>query len=180
MRSDPMRAVPPNSRVRSDQTRPLPPKGTGLNGKTLWSALLDRYEFEPHEIALLREMVRCVDDLDRLASAVSRQGTVTPGGNLNPAFAEARQLRIALAALVGALHLPAEHEDDGPAPVRRPRRYAPVRHIDQPAPRTEADPRAVAHGRHSTEDPSPGKAAGVSVAELCTKVGGRAAVQRVV
>lgn len=162
--------------------RPLPPKGTSQSSRALWSAMLDRYEFEPHEIALLREMVRCIDDLDRLANAVSRRGVVTPEGGLNPAFAEARQLRVALAALVGALRLPVAAEHEGPTPLRQPRRYAPVRNIDSAAPRAETRPHAVTYGRHSADNRSPGKAAGVSVAELCAKVEYRrpTSIQRVV
>lgn len=166
--------------------RPLPPKGTGLHGKDLWSAMLDRYEFERHELVLLREFVRCADDLDRLAGAIARHGVVTARGDLNPAVAEARQLRIALAALVGALRLPAENDNDGPTPVRQPQRYPTVRRIDTPAPRTtasvRANARAEAHGRHSADDRSPGKTPGISVAELCARASDRtlAAVPRAV
>lgn len=171
----PPRTVPMNAPMGSESVRPLPPKGTSLHGRTLWSAMLDRYEFERHELAVLREFVRCADDLDRLAGAISRHGVITARGELNPAIAEARQLRIALAALVGALRLPAEHEDDAPAPIRRPQPYATVRRIDRPAPRSEANPVAVTEGRHSPDRIS-GRAAGVSVAELCARVQGRTPV----
>ena len=166
--------------------RPLPPKGTSLHGKELWSAMLDRYEFERHELALLREFVRCVDDLDRLAVAVSRGGLVTAAGELNPAVRETQQLRIALAALAGALRLPAENDNDGPTPLRQPQRYPTVRRIDIPGPRTEATvrthARAVAYGRHSADDRSPGKTPGISVADLCARASDRtlAAVPRAV
>lgn len=79
-------------------TGTLPPKGTRLNGEALWSAVLNRYELEPHEQALLREIVRSVDDLDRLAGASSRNPVVARDGRVNPALNEARRLRAVLAA----------------------------------------------------------------------------------
>ena len=178
----PPRAFPTYAPVGPGPMRPLPPKGTSLHGKELWSAMLDRYEFERHELVLLREFVRCADDLDRLAGAIARHGVVTARGDLNPAVEEARQLRIALAALVGALRLPAENQSEAPTPMRQPQRYAAVRHIDSAAPRTEARPRAMTYGRHSADNQSPGKAAGVSVAELCARADYRTptSIQRVV
>ena len=167
---------------------PLPPKGTRLNGKALWSAVLDRYELEHQERALLREIVRSVDELDQLADAVSRHGVVTPRGVLNPAVSEARQLRVALASLVAALRLPAGAEaDDGEASVRRPRRYPPVRSIDAPRSGGESasrrndsrSPAATPTGggvtqtraRHSRD--RSGGAVAVSVADLYARIGDR-------
>lgn len=177
----PPRAFPASAPVGPGPIRPLPPRGTSLHGRELWSAMLDRYEFERHELVLLREFVRCADDLDRLAGAISRHGVVTARGDLNPAVEEARQLRIALAALGGALRLPAEDQHEAPTPMRQPQRYAAVRPIDSAAPRTEAKPRAVTHGRHSAGNQSPSKAATLSVAELCARANYRAPTsQRVV
>lgn len=116
-------------------TRPIAPKFTRLTGEALWSAVLGRYELEQHELLILREIVRCVDDLDRLAAITGRQGAITASGDIHPAVAEARQMRITLATLIGALRLPDENEEE-PASVRRPRRYATVRSIDSPAPQT--------------------------------------------
>ena len=45
---------------------PKPPPGTGVNGGKLWRDVLDAYELEEHELALLREAVRTVDQLDDL------------------------------------------------------------------------------------------------------------------
>lgn len=47
------------------------PKFTRLNGEALWSSVLNRYELEQHELLILREIVRCVDDLDRLATSLA-------------------------------------------------------------------------------------------------------------
>ncbi|MCH9642018.1 MAG: hypothetical protein K0U70_05085 [Actinomycetia bacterium] len=122
--------------AKVNPNRPAPPKGTRLAGEALWSAVLDRYELEHHELLLLREIVRCVDDLDRLANLSARQGAITANGGIDPAIAEARQMRITLATLIGALRLPAEDEQAGDEPsLRRPQRRAAVRSVDPyPAP----------------------------------------------
>ena len=106
-----------------------PPKFTRLTGEALWFAVLNRYELEQHELLILREIVRCVDDLDRLANITGRQGAVTASGGVHPALAEARQMRITLATLIGALRLPDEKEEDQAA-LRRPRRRPAVRSVD--------------------------------------------------
>lgn len=124
----------------------VPPKFTRLTGEALWSAVLNRYELEQHELLILREIVRSVDDLDRLANITGRQGAVSANGGIHPALAEARQLRMTLAALIGALRLPDEKEDDQVA-LRRPRRRPAVRSIDPPPPDTPALVHGnVAHG----------------------------------
>jgi hypothetical protein len=45
----------------------------------LWRDLTGRYEFEEHELALLREMIRTVDLLDRLAGITKREGLMVKG-----------------------------------------------------------------------------------------------------
>lgn len=122
--------------AKVNPTRPAPPKGTRLAGEALWSAVLDRYELEHHELLLLREIVRCVDDLDRLANLSARQGAITANGGIDPAIAEARQMRITLATLIGALRLPAEDQEAGDEPgLRQPQRRVAVRSVDPyPAP----------------------------------------------
>jgi hypothetical protein len=89
--------------------------------------VLGKYDLEEHELALLREAVRTVDDLDVLAAVVAKEG-VTLGQRVHPALIEARQLRIALARLLGVLRLPAGDEDD-PAVGRRPQRRVGARGI---------------------------------------------------
>jgi len=128
--------------AKVNPNRPAPPKGTRLAGEALWSAVLDRYELEHHELLLLREIVRCVDDLDRLANLSARQGAITANGGIDPAIAEARQMRITLATLIGALRLPAEDEEAGDEPrLRRPQRRVAVRSVDPyPAPMEQPAP----------------------------------------
>ncbi len=104
------------------------PVGTGLVGKRLWRSVLDEYELEEHELALLREAVRTVDLLDALEGAVKAEGAVIEaqgGVKAHPAVVEARQQRIALARLLAALRLPAGEE--APGADRRPQRRMGVR-----------------------------------------------------
>ncbi|MGB0970947.1 MAG: hypothetical protein ACPGVG_08290 [Mycobacterium sp.] len=143
-------------------TGTVPPKGTRLNGQAVWSAVLARYELEPHEQALLREIVRSVDDLDRLAGAATKQPAISRDGYINPALNEARQLRSVLATLVGALRLPT-----GPDDVK-----ASVRPTEPPSVVRNIHPRALPQGRHhNASDPSVQERQ-ISVAELCARLGG--------
>jgi hypothetical protein len=115
----------------SKPTLPAPPRGTGRNGGKLWRDILGKYELEEHEMALLREMVRTVDVLDKLATITSRQGVIAKGphgSKPHPAVVEARQARIALARLTAALRLPAGDEGD-PAVGRRPQRRVGMRGV---------------------------------------------------
>lgn len=100
--------------------------GTQAAGKRLWSSVVDEFDLEEHELALLREAVRTVDQLDTLAGLIERDGEMVEGRfgpKLHPAIAEARQLRIALARTLAALRLPAGDED------ARPQRRVGVRGI---------------------------------------------------
>jgi hypothetical protein len=112
-----------------EQRIPAPPPGTKAAGRRLWRSILVNYELEEHEAALLKEMVRTVDQLDVLAAIVERDGLVVRGPGLtdrvHPAAVEARQLRIALARLAAALRLPAGEESI--AGMRRPQRRVGVR-----------------------------------------------------
>lgn len=113
---------------------PRTPAGAGAAGRRLWRAVLAEYEFEEHELALLREAVRTVDQLDALAAVVEADGLMVDGPTgvrMNPAAVEARQLRIALARLLAALQLPAG-EDDGDATSRRPQRRVGARGVYRP------------------------------------------------
>lgn len=86
--------------------------------------MLADWELEPHELAMLRELVRVIDALDRLHAIVKRQGVTidSPGGlKVHPALVEARQLGIAQARLTAALRLPDGAEGDESA-GRRQRR----------------------------------------------------------
>lgn len=103
---------------------PAPPEGTKAPGEALWTSVLEDWDLEEHELALLREAVRTVDMLDDLAVLVAAQGPIVDGKSgpkAHPALVEARQLRIALARLLAALRLPdgAEGEESAGRRQRR-------------------------------------------------------------
>lgn len=110
---------------------PPPPKGTRPSGRALWRDVLSRYELEQHELALLREMVRTVDLLDKLAVVADKEGPMVAGPHgkkPHPAITESRQQRIAFARLTAALRLPAGAENDQ-ATGRRPQRRVGARGV---------------------------------------------------
>lgn len=104
---------------------PPVPKGTGKAGAALWRSVLDVYDLEEHERALLVEAVRTVDLLAELDVIIKDEGAVVEspqGRKANPAAVEARQQRIALARLLAALRLPSGDEGDQVAGARPQRR----------------------------------------------------------
>lgn len=105
--------------------RPDAPAGTRAGGRRLWASVVEHYELEEHERALLVEAVRTVDLLDRLDDEVRRAGPLidTPQGQrAHPAAVEARQQRVVLARLLAGLRLPAGEEGDTQASARPQRR----------------------------------------------------------
>jgi hypothetical protein len=94
---------------------PRAPAGTRASGRRLWQSVLAEYEFEEQELALLREVVRCVDLCDELDARVKVDGAVidSPQGlKAHPAAVEARQQRITLARLLAALRVPLGDESE--------------------------------------------------------------------
>ncbi|CAN5787090.1 hypothetical protein BH18ACT2_BH18ACT2_08070 [soil metagenome] len=105
---------------------PNPPTGTKAAGRRLWRSIVDRFELEEHEAALLRAAVATVDLIDVLQRDIDKRGPVVEspqGVKANPAVVEVRQQRLVLARLLAALRLPAGDEAD----VQRPQRRGGVR-----------------------------------------------------
>jgi hypothetical protein len=99
----------------------------------LWRDVLGKYELEEHELALLREAVRTVDQLDALSALVDREGLVVEGphgSKAHPAVTAAQSLRICLARILAALRLPAGDQGDASV-ARRPQRRTGVRGVYQ-------------------------------------------------
>jgi len=113
-------------------TQPTP-SGLRVAGKRLWRSILDDYELDEHERAMLLEACRSVDLLDQLDAAVRRDGAMVEspqGVKAHPAAVEARQQKIALARLLAALRLPAGAEGDAEQRQdRRPARRVGVRGV---------------------------------------------------
>lgn len=105
---------------------PAPPRATKAAGRRLWNELLRDYVLDEHELALLREAVRTVDQLEALTAIVEAEGVMvsTASGErkVHPALTEARQLRLTLARLLASLRLPAGEAGDEKAGTRRPQR----------------------------------------------------------
>ncbi|GAB3349942.1 hypothetical protein GCM10027300_13440 [Modestobacter lapidis] len=101
------------------------PEGVGAEALALWSSVVDVFDLEQHERALLVEAVRTVDLLAKLDAEVRRDGVMVEspqGMKAHPAATEARQQRITLARLLAALRLPNGEEGDQQASARPQRR----------------------------------------------------------
>jgi hypothetical protein len=92
--------------------KPKTPTGLGAPGRRLWFSVVDEWELEEHEIALLVQAVRCVDHLDKMDALVA-EGLILDspqGTKAHPALVEGRQQRVVLTRLVVALRLPVGEE----------------------------------------------------------------------
>jgi hypothetical protein len=113
--------------------KPRPPAGLRAPGRRLWASIIDSYDLDEHELALVVEAVRTVDLCDTLDAAVRKDGPLieSPQGlKAHPAAVEARQQRIALARLLAALRMPAGEGADQ-AQDRRPQRRGGVKGVYQ-------------------------------------------------
>lgn len=103
-------------------TKPKAPTGLKPGGRKLWIRVLDDYELAEHELQILQQAARTIDQIDELAAIVKTDGSMQEspqGRRVHPAVQELRQQRIVLARLLAALNIPAE--EDGSRPVRAPR-----------------------------------------------------------
>lgn len=101
------------------------PAGLGTDALALWSSVVDVFDLEEHERALLVEACRTVELLSKLDGEVRRDGPTidsSQGLRAHPAAVESRQQRIALARLLAALRLPAGEAGDQQAGARPQRR----------------------------------------------------------
>ena len=93
---------------------PKAPSGLGTRGRAYWSHVMGEYELTESETHVLLEVCRTLDNLDRLAESIDREGAMVTGSKgqkvLNPAMTEARGQRLALHRLIAALRLP---DDEG-------------------------------------------------------------------
>jgi len=96
--------------------KPKTPTGLGGAGKALWRRLTAAFDFEVGELLIVETAARQADDLAALEAVVEATGLTVPGSagqpRLNPAVAECRQGRIALARMLGMLGMP--DDDDKP------------------------------------------------------------------
>ncbi len=106
-----------------DSPVPAPPRGTRAAGRRLWRAVLEGWELQEHELALLRQAVRVVDVCEALHRLVDDQGPLL-ADRVHPALVELRQQRVLLARLIVALRVPLGEAEEEPAVGARTQRRA--------------------------------------------------------
>jgi hypothetical protein len=93
-------------------TRANYPKGLGPAGKRLLRDVRAKYTLDPRETVLAEEAARLADQVSRIDFALAGTDPAARGarGQLvaHPLLKEARQHRLAMAALLGKLDLPVE------------------------------------------------------------------------
>lgn len=94
-----------------------PTANMGTNAASIWVSVSADFDLDEHELALLREVCRVTDRLDRLHEVIEAVGEIVEGQRgpkVNPALTEARQQGLVLARLVASLRLPAGDEAEQP------------------------------------------------------------------
>ncbi len=111
--------------------KPKTPPGLGPAGRGLFNAVMTTYELEPHEEVILLSAARQADTVTELEAVVKRDGATVQGSSgqprLHPALVEARQARLAVAALLGRIDLRDEEGRSSATPSVRGRRAARTR-----------------------------------------------------
>ena len=73
----------------------MPRKAAQRPGEALRSAVLDRYDLDPHELVLLESVAHTADLIGDLQMVIDRDGSMVDG-KPNPAAVEARLQRLTL------------------------------------------------------------------------------------
>jgi len=92
---------------------PKPPTGCKRAGRKIWTAIVENFELEQHEMALLEQAVRVADICADLQAALDADGLIVDGQRgpkSHPALAELRQQRLTLARLLSTLRVPLGEE----------------------------------------------------------------------
>jgi hypothetical protein len=102
-----------------------PPRGLNTAGRTLWKGIADEWDLRPDELRILGDAAREADIIDRLEAA-GKQVELTVKGSMgqeviHPIFAEIRQHRSTLAALLRQLKL-TEPDEEGSADSGGPKK----------------------------------------------------------
>lgn len=103
------------------------PRGLATEGRKLWRSILDDYDLEQHELAVLTVACRTVDRLEDAATILTGEPltiTNTKGDTIaHPLLVEQRQQAITLVRLLASLRLPTGEDASGQL-VRPQRRGA--------------------------------------------------------
>lgn len=94
------------------------PSGLGRTGAKFWRDLVTEFEFDSHELAILRAAARTVERLERLAEAEAQIGEDLivhgkTGPMIDPVLVEQRMQGQALARLIASLRIPQSDEGAG-------------------------------------------------------------------
>lgn len=81
------------------------PRGAGTAGRALFRSITEAFELEPHEIAVLGQVVRVADRIAALDALVDAEGVMVEG-KVHGALVESRLERLALSRMLTALRLP--------------------------------------------------------------------------
>lgn len=107
------------------------PPNLATAGQQLWTRLVDLFDFDEHELAMLEVAAHQADDVAALEAIIAKDGYIVAGSNGQPrlsmAVAEARQGRLALGKLLGALALPDEVDRPMTAASRAAKHAADIR-----------------------------------------------------
>lgn len=102
---------------------PPAPTGSGRAGRKLWRAVMEQFELNDHEVALLERACRTADACANLQAVVDAEGVMARnrfGDPVpHPALVELRAQSLVLARLIVALRVPLGEQDTEPAPVTR-------------------------------------------------------------
>jgi hypothetical protein len=103
-------AFTPRTSVASSPPKPRTPANLSAAGRKLWRAMVNEFELEDHELALLEAACRQADDLAALEQLIRDDGMKVQGSTgqerLHPAIAEARLARQSLDRLMARFKLP--------------------------------------------------------------------------
>lgn len=109
---------------RAYQVRPREVRTSAA--KDFWTAVVNRFELEPHEYVILRQVVSVMDRIAKLDAVVAKVGVIVKTGDNsfapNPAAVESRQQQIVLGRLLTTLRLPEDWTNE-----QRPQRRGSAR-----------------------------------------------------
>ncbi len=101
---------------------PPAPKEFGAAGRDLFADLTGRFRFSDVEMRTVNDACRTADVIAALQANIDENGValVQPSGRIaaNPACAEVRQQRLALARLIASLRLPTTDNRTQSRPIR--------------------------------------------------------------
>ncbi|HVV11589.1 hypothetical protein [Amycolatopsis sp.] len=101
------------------ETKPKAPRGLKTAGRNLWKGISEEWDLRPDELRILEDAAREADIIERLQKGLETAPLTAYGSQgqevIHPLFAEIRQHRATLAALMRQLKLTEPDEESGAA-----------------------------------------------------------------